>query len=106
MDVIDYRERAGSNPDKMFKATFFESRNLLLGLNCLEPGQSDRVHVHQDQDKFYYVVEGEAEFTVGGDTQLVGAGSTVLAPAGVEHGVRNAGTQRAVILMGLSPWNQ
>jgi len=104
MDVIDYRERSGSNPDKMFKATLFESSRMLLGLNCLEPGQSDRVHTHEGQDKFYFVIEGEAEFTVGLESQSVGAGCTVLAPQGVEHGVRNVSQQRTVILMGLAPW--
>ena len=50
------------------------------------------------------VVKGEAEFTVGGQTRSAGAGSTVLVPAGVEHGVRNASAVRTVILMGLAPW--
>ncbi|HZT09061.1 MAG TPA: cupin domain-containing protein [Chloroflexota bacterium] len=102
--VIDYRSLVGSNPDKMFKSTLFESPRMLLGLNCLEPGQSDRVHTHADQDKFYFVVEGEGEFEVGGETVHAGPGHTVLAPAGVTHGVKNAGLQRLVILMGLTPW--
>ena len=102
--VIDYRSLNGSNPEKMYKATLFESPRLLLGLNCLEPGQSDRAHTHADQDKFYFVIEGEAEFEVGGETVKAGAGFAVLAPAGVAHGVANKGSQRLVILMGLTPW--
>lgn len=102
--VIDYRDYTGSNPDKMYKSTLFESPRLLLGLNCLEPGQSDRVHTHPDQDKFYVVLEGEGEFTVGGESLCAGPGRTVLAPAGVTHGVANRGAQRLVILMGLTPW--
>ncbi len=34
----------------------------MLGLNCLEPGQEQRVHEHEDQDKFYFVLEGEGSF--------------------------------------------
>src|SRR6266545_8068209 len=102
--VIDYRTLAGSNPDKMYKSTLFESPRLLLGLNCLEPGQFDRAHTHGEQDKFYFVVEGEGEFEGGDETVKAGAGFAVLAPAGVTHGVRNNGSQRLVILMGLTPW--
>jgi quercetin dioxygenase-like cupin family protein len=101
---VDYRSLVGSNPDKMFKSTIFESSRLLLGLNCLEPGQSDRVHTHPDQDKFYFVLEGEGEFAVGDETLRASAGQTVLAPAGVTHGVKNDGSSRLVILMGLTPW--
>ena len=103
-EAIDYRTLIGSSPDRMYKSTLFESKRLLLGLNCLEPGQADRVHTHPEQDKFYFVLEGEGEFTVGEETINAGAGLTVLAPAGVTHGVRNAGTERLVILMGLTPW--
>jgi quercetin dioxygenase-like cupin family protein len=102
--AVDYRKLVGSNPDKMYKSTLFESPRLLLGLNCLEPGQSDRAHTHAEQDKFYFVVEGEGEFQIGDETVNAGQGHTVIAPAGVPHGVKNAGAQRLVILMGLTPW--
>ena len=103
-EAIDYRKLAGSNPDRMYKSTLFESKRLLLGLNCLEPGQADRAHSHAEQDKFYFVIEGEGEFTIGDEAVTAGAGMTVLAPAGITHGVENKGNQRLVILMGLTPW--
>ncbi len=102
--TIDYRTLVGSNPDKMFKATIFESPRLLLGLNCLEPGQTDRIHTHEDQDKFYYVIEGDGEFTVGDEIVTASAGETIPVPAGLTHGVRNYGVARLVVLMGLTPW--
>jgi mannose-6-phosphate isomerase-like protein (cupin superfamily) len=101
---IDYRSLVGSDPDKMYKSTVFESPRLLLGINCLEPGQADRVHTHDDQDKFYYVIEGEGEFTMGDEVLKAGAGQTVPVPAGVPHAVRNTASARLVILMGLTPW--
>jgi mannose-6-phosphate isomerase-like protein (cupin superfamily) len=103
-EAIDYRKLTGSNPDKMYKSTLFESRRLLLGLNCLEPGQADRAHTHAEQDKFYFVLEGEGEFNIGDETVSAGIGHTVIAPAGVPHGVANNGNTRLVILMGLTPW--
>ena len=103
-NFVQYRDRVGSNPDKQFKATLFESGRLMLGLNCLEPGQSQHAHVHGNQDKFYFVVEGTGEFEVGRDARSVGEGTVVWAPAGVSHGVTNTGTTRLVVLVGIAPW--
>jgi mannose-6-phosphate isomerase-like protein (cupin superfamily) len=103
-NFVQYRDRVGVNPDKQFKATLFESGRLMLGLNCLEPGQSQHAHVHGDQDKFYFVVEGTGEFEVGDDVRSVGEGVVVWAPAGVSHGVTNRGNTRLVLLVGIAPF--
>ena len=100
----DYRQHVGSNPAKFFKSTLFESPRLLLGLNCLEPGQAQAAHEHSDQDKFYFVVEGQGEFTVGVETRQASPGVTVCAPAGVSHSVTNRGAERLVLLVGIAPW--
>lgn len=99
----DYRTHISFRPDKLSKATLFQSPRLLLGLNCLEPGQSQASHQHADQDKFYFVVEGEGEFTVGEEIQKAGTGMTVWAPAGVTHGVVNHSSHRLVLLIGIAP---
>jgi quercetin dioxygenase-like cupin family protein len=49
------------------------------------------VHTHSDHVDSFFVLEGEAEFTVGGETFRAGPGSWVSAPIGVEHGFRVAG---------------
>lgn len=48
-------------------------------------------HVHADFVDSFYVLAGEAEFLVGGDTFRAGPGSFVAAPAGLAHGFRNVG---------------
>ncbi len=100
----DYRDHVGSSAAKFYKATLFESPRLLLGLNCLEPGQTQAAHEHGGQDKFYFVVEGLGEFTVGDETRAAGPGVTVWAAAGVPHGVTNPGPARLVLLVGIAPW--
>lgn len=92
------------SPEKMAKVTLFQSEKLLLGLNCLEPGQSQSLHLHDNQDKFYYVIEGTGEFTVGDETKSAASGVTVWAPAGVPHGVTNTGSARLVLLIGIAPF--
>jgi quercetin dioxygenase-like cupin family protein len=100
----DYRQHVGASPAKLYKSTLFESPRLLLGLNCLEPGQAQTAHEHPDQDKFYFVVEGQGEFTVGDETRQAGPGVTVWAPAGIPHGVTNRAAARLVLLVGIAPW--
>lgn len=100
---LDYRNFVGSTPEKFFKATLASSPRLMLGLNCLEPGQEQKVHDHADQDKFYFVVEGEGIFTVGDQQNMSRAGMLVWAPASIPHGVKNTSTLRLVILMGIAP---
>ncbi len=99
----DYRTLIGADAERVFKATLFQSPRLLLGLNCLQPGQRQEPHEHADQDKFYFVLEGQGEFTVGQEVVRAGPGLTVWAPAGVSHGVTNTGAHRLVLLVGISP---
>ena len=90
-------------PEKMAKIDLFQSPRLLLGLNCLEPGQSQAAHAHENADKFYLVVRGQAEFTVGDSIVEAGTGEVVLCPAGTPHGIRRA-LARTTILVGIAPW--
>ena len=93
----------GRREEKEFKATLFESARLMLGVNCLEPGQTQKVHEHAGQEKFYAVQEGIGSFTVGPETFEAGPGDVVWAPAGVPHGVTNHGKARLSILVGIAP---
>ncbi len=102
-NIVHYRDYVGSNPEKFYKTTLFQSERLMLGLNCFEPGQVQKVHSHQGQDKFYFVVEGVGNFTVGAEIIEAGPGHTIWAAADVPHGVENKGTEQLVIFMGIAP---
>jgi len=78
------------------------SARLFLGLNCLLPGQAQRVHAHAGADKFYLVLRGRATLVVGGERRAVGPGDLAWAPAGVPHGVESA-DEPTVLLVGLAP---
>lgn len=103
-NFLDYRDRVGADPEKFFKSTLAETPRLLLGLNCLEPGQAQAGHSHADQDKFYFVIEGVGDFTVGDENRQASQGVVVWAPAGAPHSVANNGRARLVLLVGLAPW--
>ena len=101
--VTRLSDHVGARPDKFYKATLFRGEALLLGVNCLEPGQSQPAHDHAGQDKFYYVVEGIGRFQVGDEWASAGPGEVVWAPAGVVHGVTNEGDGRLTLLIGIAP---
>jgi quercetin dioxygenase-like cupin family protein len=49
------------------------------------------LHTHADHSDSFYVLEGEAEFTIDGRLHRFGPGGFVAAPVGTVHGFRNAG---------------
>jgi quercetin dioxygenase-like cupin family protein len=89
------------SPDAATKADLFRGASLFVGLNCFEPGQTQRIHTHTGADKFYLVVSGRARLTVASDTREVGPGTVVWAPADVPHGVAEA-LERTVLLVGIA----
>jgi mannose-6-phosphate isomerase-like protein (cupin superfamily) len=101
--VIQPGRHAQWRPDKMGKATLFQSSRLLVGLNAFEPGQLHELHSHEGMDKLYYVLEGDGVFLLD-DRQLnMQAGEMMVAPDGVPHGIRNTGTGRLLVLAVLAP---
>jgi len=96
-------EHAAFRPDKMGKATLFESPRLLVGLNCFEPGQEHALHAHAGLDKVYQVIAGTGEFLLEGRSLPMEAGLMLVAPEGVPHGIRNTGRDRLVVLAILAP---
>ncbi len=104
MDLIkQIDDFVGKRDDKFFKTTLFRSDNLLLGLNCLEPGQVQKPHDHEDQDKFYVVMEGEGVFWLDEERVTAVAHQVVWAPAGLIHGVENQSNSRLILLVGIAP---
>lgn len=101
--VIRPEAHATFHPEKMAKATLFESERMLVGLNSFEPGQEHRLHAHADMDKVYHVVEGEGLFLLEDRELPMESGVMLVAPAGVPHGIRNTGSGRLVVLAILAP---
>ena len=102
-DFKDWRAHVPEKAGAVGKTTLYRSPHLLLGLNALAPGTEQAVHTHEGQDKFYHVLEGRGEFTVGQVVREAGPGEVVWAAAGVLHGVRNPGSERLVLLVGIAP---
>jgi quercetin dioxygenase-like cupin family protein len=96
-------EHAVFKPDKMGKATLFESERILVGLNCFEPGQQHALHAHAGMDKVYQVLSGTGVFLLEDREIPMQPGVMLVAPEGVSHGVRNSGDEKLVLLAILAP---
>ena len=57
----------------------------------MQPGSGPPPHVQHREDESFYLVEGEYEFPVVGETLRVGAGSLVYVPKGTLHAHKNVG---------------
>ncbi len=103
MDFRDVFAAARFAPDKMQKINLFETGNFFCDVYCLEPGQEQKVHEHQVEDKIYYVLDGRGSFVVGDETQELKANQIVFAPAGASHGVKNTSDGRLTLLVFMTP---
>jgi len=101
--VIHPAEHAIYFPGKMGKSTIFQSARLLVGLNCFEPGQEHALHTHAGMDKVYHVLEGRGRFLLADRELDMAAGTMLVAPEGVPHGIHNTGDERLLVLAILAP---
>ena len=100
---LNWQQHAGSQVEKFYKTTLWSGEHVMVGLNCLEPSQVQKVHAHDGADKFYFVLSGGGKFTIGDEEKTVKSGTIVIAPAGVAHGVTNTGDERLSLLVAIAP---
>ena len=103
MTFKNIREAARFSGEKMAKVNLFETENMFCDVYGLEPGQEQKVHAHEGADKIYVVLEGNGVFRIGTEERQLGADTVVLAPSGVDHGVRNAAATRLTLLVFMAP---
>jgi mannose-6-phosphate isomerase-like protein (cupin superfamily) len=60
-------------------------------------------HFHDRHSELFYVVSGQVEWTVNGETHVMGAGDMVFIPPGTPHAVKTVGGKEARMLMLYEP---
>jgi len=73
-----------------------------LACATLEIGKEIESHM-DPMEEIYYVMRGEGQMTVGGDSQHVVAGDAIWIPAGSSHSLLNTGPEALFILVIASP---
>jgi mannose-6-phosphate isomerase-like protein (cupin superfamily) len=61
------------------------------------------LHVHENEDELFYVLEGEHVFQVGEEEFLTGPGGLVFAPRGVPHAQRRVVPRTGRVLVLTAP---
>ncbi len=67
------------------------------------PGVSIPLHLHRNEDETFYVVSGEVDFQINGETARATAGTTVYLPRNSPHSFTVAGNEPAKMLILLTP---
>ncbi len=68
----------------------------------IPPGKGPGLHVHDNEEEQFYVLEGELTYWVGDQTLHVATGDFVHIPRGIAHGFTN-GERPAKLLATFSP---
>jgi quercetin dioxygenase-like cupin family protein len=71
----------------------FSTRRLIIAIDTYAPGGHTEPHTHDDCEQTYYVITGQAEITISGETRQGGPGTAEYMPPGVAHGFRNVGAE-------------
>jgi quercetin dioxygenase-like cupin family protein len=76
-----------------------------LGLfrQTIAPKSGPPTHIHQAEDEFFYVVNGEFNFKLGDRVVSAPARSIVFVPRGIAHTFQNVGTEPGMLLVGVTP---
>ena len=56
-------------------------------------------HIHHREDETFQILEGDYEWSVGGETFTAGKGATIFAPRGVPHTYRSLGAGRLMCVI-------
>ena len=75
-------------------AFWFVEKNLTGGLNVkmsqVGPQQAHHgAHIH-DEAEVFYILQGNAEFTLGDESIIIGPNTALFCPSNVAHGISNA----------------
>ena len=84
-----------SVPTKVGYQYWFADKDFIDGrtlkMSVVKPGAATHPpHTHEN-DEFFFVLEGKAEFYLNGETRVVGPYTSLYCPPNSMHGIRNAG---------------
>lgn len=107
LQVLQPRERVRFKADNFACDTLVAGDSLTVELLSLAPGGEVPAHRHEQTEHLLTVISGRGRIRVGGRQVEVVEGESVLAPAGLYHGVKNA-TDGALVVQQVSapkPWD-
>ncbi|SKA85629.1 Cupin domain-containing protein [Prosthecobacter debontii] len=68
-----------------------------------KPDEGPPPHIHHREDETFQIIEGEYEFTCGGQAFKATKGATIFAPRGVPHAYRCVGRNPGRMVVTITP---
>ncbi len=104
IDLIhDTAASAVFSDKKMRKVNLYESPRLFCDVYCLKPGQAQKPHAHEHNDKIYHALKGTCHVQIADRIEPLAPGHVAIAPAGVIHGIENRSQTEATVLVVMAP---
>lgn len=88
----DFPEFGAVKPDSM--RSFMGFSRVLI-----KPGTTNEMHVHEDQEQVYFVLQGEGVIQIGDEKADVKAGDSIFLPVNEPHGFVNNSDKLVILLM-------
>lgn len=107
--VVRAGEGEGESQNVFGHSLIFKTQTSELGGGALlwelisPPGTMVPPHVHEVEDEFIYVADGELEVMVGDDKYTAGTGDLIKMPKGVPHGIWQKGEKNTRTLWTVVP---
>src|SRR5574341_186910 len=101
MYFCDLEKRESKELAQGVRFQTFWGENMMMSLLVYAPDTVAPMHSHP-QEQVGIIVEGEATFTIGGESRRLRQGEMYIAPGGVQHSVQ-AHSQGAKVLAVFNP---
>ena len=69
----------------------------------MEVGQVNKGHTHDLGHEIFLILQGQAEFEIDGQTQVLGPGQLCVALVDQNHTVRNVGNEPVIMYLSVTP---
>lgn len=97
MPFIDTRQLEVKEPLPGWSGRFFNSEHMTFGHYVVAAGAAIHEHSHANEE-VWHIIDGEFEVTVGGRTELAGAGVVAIVPPNTLHSARERTRGRAIVV--------
>jgi len=96
-EVVKLHEILAEMPeDKSWSKRVIDTESNSMTIISQMPGQGNRRHHHPDWNEWWYIVEGEWEWEIEGETRKIVAGDIVFMQKNRKHKITAAGDSRAI----------
>jgi mannose-6-phosphate isomerase-like protein (cupin superfamily) len=79
------------------------AKNQSLAEATVQPGCVTEAHFHTRSEEIYYILHGQGEVNIEGETSTLSKGDAVVIAPGARHQIRNSGAEDLVVLCCCAP---